>query len=205
MPKEFERNQLMLHIDDSLVPYFERGNGDPVVVFPARDDAATAIIDKLAESHRVIAFDLSSVAELSTDKLAEKILAALTGIGVDHFGVIGIQSDACAALALAIAAPQRAERLILISARISRSGQLPDLGAVKSPTLVLAGTRDAPAAIEAGRLCRERISSCHLSFVYGAGNAMSADSLEACLSPVLQFLEEGEQFIIVRESQAIRP
>ena len=61
------------------------------------------------------------------------------------------------------------------------------------------------AGIEAGRLCREKIRSCHLSFVYGAGQMLVSDRSEACLNPIVQFLEEGEQFIIFRESQVVRP
>jgi hypothetical protein len=205
MPKELERNQPILHADDFLVPYFDRGNGDPIIVFTARDDAVAVTIDKLADSHRVIAFDLSSVAQASADELAEKMPIALTGIGVEHCRVIGIQADARAALALAIAAPERIDRLILISPQISAAGQLPDLNAVVVPTLVLVGTGDSMGAIEAGRLCRERIRSCHLSFVYGAGNPLVRKRFESCLEPIIQFLEEGEQFIIVRESQVIRP
>jgi hypothetical protein len=174
-------------------------------VFTARDDAVAVTIDKLADSHRVIAFDLSSVAQASADELAEKMPIALTGIGVEHCRVIGIQADARAALALAIAAPERIDRLILISPQISAAGQLPDLNAVVVPTLVLVGTGDSMGAIEAGRLCRERIRSCHLSFVYGAGNPLVRKRFESCLEPIIQFLEEGEQFIIVRESQVIRP
>lgn len=205
MPKELERNQRMLHADDFLVPYFETGNGDPIIVFAARDDAVAAMIGKLADSHRLIFFDLSSITQASEDKFAEKMPSALTGIGIEQCSLIGIQADARAALALAIAAPEHVDRLIMISPQISGSGQLPDLGAVKAPTLVLVGTRDAPAAIEVGRLCRERISSCHLSFVYGAGNPLVGNRLEACLNPLVQFLEEGEQFIIVRESQVVSP
>ena len=76
---------------------------------------------------------------------------------------------------------------------------------ISAATLVLVGTRDTSGAIEAGRLCREKIQSCHLSFVYGAGHALAGDRPEACLNPIVQFLEQGEQFIIFRESQVIRP
>ena len=78
-------------------------------------------------------------------------------------------------------------------------------GSALAATLVLVGTQDAPDAIAAGRLCREKIRSCHLSFVYGAGQMLVSDRVEACLNPIVQFLEEGEQFIIFRESQVVRP
>jgi len=98
------------------------------------------------------------------------------------------------------------DRLILLSPlQLSEGAELLDLADVKAATLVLVGTRDTSGAIEAGRLCRERIRSCHLAFVYGAGHAIAVDRLEACLDSIVQFLEQGEQFIIFRESQVIRP
>jgi hypothetical protein len=47
--------------------------------------------------------------------------------------------------------------------------------------------------------------SLHLSFLYGADHALAADRLDACLNPIKEFLEQGEQFIISRESQLIHP
>ena len=105
--------------------------------------------------------------------------------------------------AFAVSAPELVDKLILLSPLPTDIAELPDLTRVKAASLVLVGTADTPAAITMGRLCREKISSCHLSFIYGARHALSARP-RACLDPMLQFLEEGEQFIIFRESQAIR-
>ena len=127
MPKELERNQRMLPAADFLVPYFERGKGNPIIVFPARADNIAGIIDKLADSHRVIVFDLSRVAQLSTDKLVEKMSTGLTRIGIEQCSVIGIQADTLAALTLVTSAAESIDRLILISPQISPSAQLPDL------------------------------------------------------------------------------
>jgi pimeloyl-ACP methyl ester carboxylesterase len=130
---------------------------------------------------------------------------ALDRQGIERWSVIGISAGARPALGLAIGAPDRIQRLILLSPlNVSGGDESPDLAAVKVATLVLVGTRDTPVAIEAGRHCREGISSCHLSFVYGVGHALAGDRLEACLAPISQFLEEGEQFIIYRESQVIK-
>lgn len=204
MAEALERNQRMLRVGDTLLPCIDRGAGDPIVVFSAGADALAPMIDKLADSHRVIALDVSNRAPLNQDQLAQKLPNALAGVGIDRFSVVGIQSGARSALALAITAPPQIDKLILISPQITAS-ESPDLAAVKAPTLVLVATRDADAIIEAGRLCRERISSCHLSFVYDPRKPVGAERLEAYCDPIFQFLEEGEQFIIVRESQVIRP
>jgi predicted esterase len=142
----------------------------------------------------------------AVDQLAEKLPRALASIGIERYSVIGVAAGARPALALAIAAPERADRLILLSPLPRfENGSLVDLTSVAAATLVLVGTQDAPEAIAAGRICREKIRSCHLSFVYGASQMLVSDPLEACLNPIVQFLEEGEQFIIFRESQVVRP
>jgi pimeloyl-ACP methyl ester carboxylesterase len=136
--------------------------------------------------------------------MAEKLPSVLTHLAGEHCSIIGISTGASAAIALAAAAPERIDKLILLSPLLSDTAELPDFTRVKAATLVLVGTGDTPAVIEMGRLCREKISSCHLSFIYGVRHALMADRPQACLDPMLQFLEEGEQFIIFRESQAIR-
>jgi pimeloyl-ACP methyl ester carboxylesterase len=207
MAKELNSKEQRLETDGLSIGYFEAGNGDPVVVFPAEDGELTdPLLKKLAESHRIISLNLSSRDFVSTNQVAEKLPRALTSIGIERCSVMGISAGARLALALAIAAPGRIDRLILLSPlQLSEGSASPDLAGVKAATLVLVGTRDTPDAIEAGRLCRERISSCHLSFVYGAGHALAGDRPETCLNPIMQFLEQGEQFIIFRESQVIRP
>jgi len=71
--------------------------------------------------------------------------------------------------------------------------------------LVLVGTRDRSGSREAGHICREQIPACHLLLVYDAGHAIAAERREACLSPIGEFLEQGEGFIVFHESQMIRP
>ena len=207
MAKELHRIEQMLEADGLRVRYFDAGNGDPIIVFPAKDRRlADPILRQLAESYRIISLNLSSHDEVSASQLADKLPGALTRLGIEHASVIGVAAGARPALALAISAPERIDRLILLSPlQISDSAELLDLAAVKTATLVLVGTSDSSAAIEGGRLCRSRIPSCHLSFVYSAGGALPGDRLEACLDPIIQFLQEGEQFIIFRESQVIRP
>ncbi|MBV8053629.1 MAG: alpha/beta hydrolase [Deltaproteobacteria bacterium] len=207
MAKELNPKEQRLETDGLSIDYFEAGNGGPVIVFPAKDgELADPLLKKLAESHRIISLNLSSRDFASANQVAEKLPRALTSMGIKQFSVMGISTGARPALALAIAAPECTDRLILLSPlHLAEGAELPDLTGVKSATLVLVGTRDIPGAIEAGRLCRERIPSCHLSFVYGAGHALAGDRPEACLDPITQFLEQGEQFIIFRESQVIRP
>jgi pimeloyl-ACP methyl ester carboxylesterase len=207
MAKELNRKEQRLETDGLSIGYFEAGNGDPVIVFPSKDgDFADPLLSKAAESHRIISLILPSHDFAAVKQVAEKLPRVLTSLGIDRYAVMGISAGAHPALALAIAAPERIDRLILLSPlQLFEGAELLDLADVKTATLVLVGTRDTSGAIEAGRLCRERIHSCHLSFVYGAGHAVASDRPEACLGPIVQFLEQGEQFIIFHESQVIRP
>jgi pimeloyl-ACP methyl ester carboxylesterase len=206
MPKELNRKGQTLEIGSLKIDFLETGSGYPVIVFPAKaSDFIEPFVSKVAESHRVIYLNLSS-SDFVAAEAAEKLPRALTGLGIEQYAVMGISGGAGPALALAIAAPERINRLILLSPlQLSEGAELLDLARVQTATLVMVGTRDTSSAIEVGRLCREKIQSCHLSFVYGAGHDLTSDRPEACLDPIMQFLQEGEQFIIYRESQVIRP
>ncbi len=191
------------------IRYVESGEGRPVVVFPASagalfDDVAAA----LAMQHRVIVLDVSASGLGKIQDFAEHLAQSLAGLGVAPFSVIGVSRGATPALAQAVYTPEQVHRLVLLSPPLA-SVQHPELGArlgeVKAPTLVLVGTRDRSGSREAGHICREQIPSCHLLLVYDAGHAIAADRREACLSPIGEFLEQGEGFIVFHESQMIRP
>ncbi len=196
-----------LEADGLRVHYLEAGSGEPVVVFPDRDgELFDSLLGKLAGCNRVIAFDLSAGGTITPRDVAAELSQGLPRLGVDRYAVMGVAHGAALALAQAIVAPEQIDKLILLSPRFAQSAEaVANLAQVKAPTLVLVGTRDTSGSVEAGRLCREKIRVCHLSFVYDAGQAIAADRLEACADSIADFLEQGEQFIIFRESQMIRP
>jgi pimeloyl-ACP methyl ester carboxylesterase len=209
MPNEISAKEGELQVNGLSVRYFEAGAGDALIVVPAPDHEPSfdQLTSKLAESYRVICLDLSNHGAEATDRLAEKLSQAIVKLGINRYTVIGISSGAGHALALAIAAPEAIEKLILLSPiqPSAHSIATSSLGQVKAATLVLVGTRDPSRAAEAGRLCREKIHACHLSFIYGATHAIAQDRLDACVDTIREFLQQGEQFIISRESQMIRP
>jgi pimeloyl-ACP methyl ester carboxylesterase len=206
-PAEMKAKPGTLEADGLRVHYLEAGSGEPLIVFPDRDgELFDSLLNKLAGRSRVIAFDLSAGGTITPSDVAAKLSRGLPRLGVDRYAVMGVAHGAALALALEIAAPEQIDKLILLSPQFARSTEaVANLGQVKAPTLVLVGTRDTSGSVEAGRLCREKIRVCHLSFVYDAGHAVAADRLEACVDPIADFLDQGEQFIIFRESQMIRP
>lgn len=187
------------------IRYVEAGGGEPLIVFGTGDgELFDPLLGKLAGRSRVIALDLNAAAH----DLPEKLSHGLMRLGVERYSVMGVSRGAALALGQAIATPDQVDKLILLSPTWP-PGQSAELAAglaqVKAPTLVVAGTRDYSGSIEVGRLCRERIRTCHLLFVYDAGHAVAADRLEACAASLADFLDQGEQFAISRESQMIRP
>lgn len=199
----------VLECDGRSIRYAEAGKGETVVVFPASegvlgDEIATA----LAAQYRVIVLDASTSDIMKSSESAQSLAQALVRLGVDSFSILGVSRGVTSALAQAVAAPERVQRLIFVSpslAVVQQAELSSKLREVKTPTLVLVGTRDRSGSREAGHLCREQIPTCYLVLVYDAGHEIAADRRDACLSPINDFLAQGEGFIVSHESQMIRP
>jgi len=191
------------------IRYVESGTGEAVVIFSASDGALfEEVAAGLATRYRVIVLGVPVSGVGKRQACVEHVSQALARLGVKSFSVIGISQSATFALAQAVYTPAQVHRLVLLSpplAVVQHPELKSKLSEVKAPTLVLVGTRDRSGSREAGRLCRERIPTCHLLLVYEAGHAIAADRREACLSPIGEFLEQGEGFIVSHESQMIRP
>lgn len=199
----------VLECDGRSIRYAEAGKGETVVVFPASEGVlGDEIAAALAAQYRVIVLDVPTSDMMKSPESAQSLAQALVRIGVDSFSILGVSRGVMPALAQAVAAPERVQRLILVSPPLAVRQQ-PELSRklreVKAPTLVLVGTRDRSGSREAGHLCREQIPTCYLVLVYDAGHEIAADRRDACLSPINDFLAQGEGFIVSHESQMIRP
>ena len=188
--------------------YTEAGKGDAIIVFP--DDTTTLmndVVEALAPRYRVLTIDVPGDAG-KTSAVANHIAQGLARIDISSFSVVGVARGAALALAQAMYTPENVRRLVLFSpplAAVRQPELAAELGKITAPTLVLVGTRDRSGARDAGHVCRERIPACHLILVYEAGHMLLADRREACLTPVNEFLEQGEGFIVFHESQLVHP
>ena len=189
--------------------YAEAGQGTNVVVFP---DGGVTPIDEiaiaLAAHHRVLVLDTTAVTRGEERTFATNLTFALANIGVRAFSVLGVAQGVTPALAQAVYTPEQIQGLIIVSpplASVQSTELSGSLAEIKAPTLVLVGTRDRSGSREAGRLCRAQIPASYLLLVYEAGHAIATDRLEACLSPIREFLTQGEGFIVSHESQLIQP
>jgi pimeloyl-ACP methyl ester carboxylesterase len=197
----------VLECNGLSIRYAEAGEGKAIVVFPA---SAGIVVDEIAAAlstrHRAIVLDIPT-SDMTRD-FAQSLAQGFARLGIPSFSVVGISRGVSAALMQAISTPEQVQRLILVSPPLAALQQ-PQLSAklreIKTPTLVLVGTRDRSGAREAGHLCREQILACYLVLVYDAGPEIAVDRRDACLSPIREFLEQGEGFIVSHESQMIRP
>jgi pimeloyl-ACP methyl ester carboxylesterase len=97
-------------------------------------------------------------------------------------------------------------RLVARLAGPDRDGDLETrMRTLDTPTLVLFGTLDRLIPPEMGRIYKELIRNCHLSFVYDAGHAIGAERPEAFAEVVSDFLERHEAFAISRTGTVIYP
>ena len=206
MAQEIERRKHTLQAGGLSLEYFEASAGSPLIVFTAEaQERSDRLLRGLSQNHRVIAIDQPPASVGSPNQLPVDLARVFDQLNIAQCSVIGIATGARPAVAAALQYPERIEKLILVSPRqVAGAGELVNMSAIRTPTLILVGTGDKLGAIE-GRLCRERIPSSHLSFVYETGQQLTIEHLDACLDPILQFLRAGEQFIIFQDSQRIRP
>jgi pimeloyl-ACP methyl ester carboxylesterase len=186
--------------------YAEAGRGPALVHIPAAGPLRlTPAHDLLARRFRVVVFEIDQATER-----AATLAQAFRGLRLDTFNLMGTASGSQAALSLALQAPERVAAVVLEApAAIRREARDADLDrrlpALATPTLVLAGTRDAPAQVAAARSYRALLPQSHLVLVYDAGPDVAADRPEAFAEVVGDFLEHGETFVISRAATVIHP
>ncbi|MBF6568818.1 MAG: alpha/beta hydrolase [Candidatus Binataceae bacterium] len=191
------------------ISFAEIGSGEPIVVVGEKDAAsAGSLFDHLATKNRVLTMDWPSAAQITDRDLPASIAHTLAESGVDRYSVIGLSSGVPIAIGLAILIPKLINRLILISPppiATSDAALYEDLSKIEAPSMVMIGTRDRSGAMDTGRLLRGKIRSCHFAMIYDADRDVLSDRPQACLIPIREFLDRGEEFIVCHESQIISP
>ncbi|MBP2298002.1 alpha/beta fold hydrolase [Azospirillum picis] len=115
-------------VDGVRLHYLEAGSGPPVVVLhgnvSAADDAlASGIFDRLAQNHRVVAFDRPGMGhserprgpDWTPEDQARLLAHAFAMLGIDRPVVIGHSYGTLVALALALDHPDAADGLVLMA------------------------------------------------------------------------------------------
>lgn len=118
---------------NGLQMYYElHGAGQPLALIEGLGTDLSewgTIIEPLAQSHQVIAFDIRGAGRTdkpdepyTIEQMAEDTDGLLRAIGVERADILGISLGGRIALGLALAHPERVERLVLVStsARVQR-------------------------------------------------------------------------------------
>jgi pimeloyl-ACP methyl ester carboxylesterase len=155
--------------------------------------------DLLAEERRVLFFSLPDAG--GVDEAAGRIGAALDGLGIGAFDVMGHGAGASVALALAFQRKDGVRSVVLAAPlALDAAGTPPEfLEEVSQPVLALFGTNDAKAPPESGDRYRARLKDCNLMFVYDAAHELDLDRPEAVAFIVGEFLGRHDQFLVSRE------
>jgi pimeloyl-ACP methyl ester carboxylesterase len=162
----------------------------------------------LAQAFRLIALELpESQGAASHEDIARSLNAAVTALGIERYSVMGTSFGSTVALWMAILRPESVEAIVLSAPAAPPRDDSFEKRAAELPqsVLVLLGTDDKVTPPDGVRLYRELLQSCHIMFVYGAGEAIDADRPEAFASVVGDFLTRKEQFVVRETSALIHP
>jgi pimeloyl-ACP methyl ester carboxylesterase len=117
--------------------YEDHGSGMPVLVLHGGSGFVEMMggqIPALAKGHRVIAVDsrghgrsTDGPPPLRYETMADDMTALLDSLGIDHYDVVGWSDGGNIALALAMAQPERVERVVAISANARPDGVLDEV------------------------------------------------------------------------------
>src|SRR5215212_10108000 len=124
---------------DGLEMYYEiHGTGEPLVLlhgaFSAIGTSFGNVLPKLAESRRVIAFEMQAHGRtadidrpMSMEQMADDTVAALNQLGVENADFFGFSLGAGIALQIVIRHPEVVRKLVLASVTYNESGVHPGL------------------------------------------------------------------------------
>jgi pimeloyl-ACP methyl ester carboxylesterase len=184
--------------DGGRLSYCEAGSGETIVAIVDGERLPTRAHALLAERRRVIVFAMPADAG-SAQEAARRIGAALAGLGIERFDLMGEGAAAAAAMWLALAPEADIGSVVLAG-----PDGLPDdaFREMRRPVLVLSGTKDQS---DTGDRYRTLLADCHFMFVYDAGPAIGAERPEALAFIAQEFFERRDLFLVSRENGMIFP
>src|SRR3954468_23459505 len=140
-----------LDVDGVRLHYFERGQGDPVVLIHGngaliQDFIVSGLVDGLSERHRVIVFDRPGFGYSTRPRTriwtpmaqADVLRKALDQLGVEQAIVLGHSWGTLVAVALALQAPDLVRGLVLLSGYYFPTARL-DVPLLSQPAIPVIG------------------------------------------------------------------
>jgi pimeloyl-ACP methyl ester carboxylesterase len=184
-------------VGGATLRYREAGSGETVVLLPAVDEAAAAL---LAARHRLLV-PLAGIARDGARGESARIAELVRAAAARPFHLVAQSAGAAAACWLAIDSPDLVKSLVLsapsaFAAPDANRDLLERLGEIKAPTLLLVGTRDEVVPEAAMRPYQKQIPECHRMFLYGAAHDLPSSAGPRWAALVADFIDRGEAFAV---------
>jgi pimeloyl-ACP methyl ester carboxylesterase len=167
----------------------EAGQG-PALVILRNAGSASKSVAVLATDFRVLSFAVDPKAG-AADAVRD-LGAALAERNVAEAGIIADAAAAPAAIAFAVAQPELAQSVALLSP----SGSVGDVTNLKAPVMAMFGTSDTTRAPDAAKTFCQSIPNCRLVYVYDAGRAMDDERPEAVSAALQDFAVRREGYLV---------
>jgi pimeloyl-ACP methyl ester carboxylesterase len=181
-----------------LLSYWDAGAGETIVAVVDSARQPTPAHALLAGHRRILVFAMAD-GEASSEQAADRIGAALSGLGVTQFDLIGEGSGAAVASRLALMPGAEIGAVVLAAP----AGPIDAaFGKINRPVLFLRGTNDASGNADRYRVL---LPGAHFMFVYDAGRAIGIERPEAFAFIVQEFFDRRNLFLVSRESGAAFP
>ena len=140
-----------IEVDGVRLHYLIRGEGPPIVLLHGNgtlieDWIVSGVLDDLARTHRVIAFDRPGFGHSarpgkrawSPEEQAEVIAGALRALGIEQAAIVGHSFSTLVVLALALDHPQLVSRIVLLSGYYFPTKRF-DVAIFSAPAVPVAG------------------------------------------------------------------
>jgi len=188
--------------DDGPLGYWEAGSGEAIVAIVGSTEPPTRAHALLAGHRRVLVFAVPGGTPGDSEaarQQAQAIAAAVAGLGITRFDLIGDGTGAVAALWLTHDLGEAVGAVVLAAPDGPPDDAFRDIA---RPVLVLCGTREKSDAGD--RYCA-LLPGSHLMLVYNAGSAIGGERPEALDFIAREFFERGDLFLVSRESGVTLP
>ncbi|MGH7098074.1 MAG: alpha/beta fold hydrolase [Stellaceae bacterium] len=184
--------------DGGGLGYWEAGSGEAIVAILGSTEPPTRAHALMAEHRRVVVFAMPGWGEAPRQQ-ARAIAAAVAGLGIARFDLIGEGTGAAAALWLALDLGEAVGAVVLAAPDGPADDAFRD---ITQPVLVLCGTRDG---LGGGDRYRALLRDGHFMLVYDAGSAIGGERPEALTFIAREFFERRDLFLVSRESGITLP
>jgi len=165
------------------------GQGPTLVILRGAASPSKSV-PVLARDFRVLSFAIDPKAV--TGDAIRDLAAALAEHKVTEAGIIADASAAAAAIAFAVAQPEVAQSVALLSP----SGSVGDVSSLKVPVLAMFGTADANRSPDAARAFCRSLPNCRLVYVYDADRAVDDERPEAVAAALQDFAIRREGYLV---------